>query len=61
MVYSFHFITIILDNQSWWKDPSYFIDHILSALEDPLLSFNTKELILSIIQRATVVLYFLIY
>lgn len=56
MVYSFHFITIILDNQSWWKDPSYFIDHILSALEDPLLSFNTKELILSIIQRATVIL-----
>ena len=38
----------------WWGDSKSFTESILCRLEDVESSFNIKELLLSIIQRATV-------
>ena len=38
----------------WWGDSKSFTESILCQLEDAESSFNIKELLLSIIQRATV-------
>lgn len=57
-VYStFSLLFSLPDKVCWWCDSDFFVDSILSSLEDEEASFNTKELILSIIQRATVFRY----
>lgn len=38
-------------------DSSSFLSAVLDCLSDPLRSFNTKEFLLSIIQRATTCVY----
>ncbi|KAK8798186.1 hypothetical protein WA588_003271 [Blastocystis sp. NMH] len=42
-----------IDSACWWGDSSSFLSAVLDCLSDPLRSFNTKEFLLSIIQRAT--------
>lgn len=46
-----------VDSSCWWGDSSPFLSAVLDCLSDPLRSFNAKEFLLSIIQRATTCVY----
>ena len=60
-IYStFHHLFSLSDKVCWWCNSDFFVDSILASLEDNESSFNTKELILSIVQRATVFRYSLL-